>query len=94
MDRFLRLARASFDLVVIDASPLLPVADPRALIDYVDGVVLVVASMKTPKDAVETALRESPGLHEKLAGVVLNGAADDVNRYYRERYTRRSFEFA
>lgn len=94
MDRFLRLARASFDLVVIDASPLLPVADPRALIDYVDGVVLVVASMKTPKDAVETALRESPGLHEKLAGVVLNGAADDVNRYYRERYMRRNFEFA
>jgi succinoglycan biosynthesis transport protein ExoP len=93
MDRFLRLARASFDLVVVDASPLLPVADPRALVDYVDGVVLVVASMRTPKDAVETALRESPGLQEKLAGVVLNGAADDVNRYYRERYyTHRNFE--
>jgi succinoglycan biosynthesis transport protein ExoP len=92
MSRFLRLARTSFDFVVVDAPPLLPVADPRALIEHVDGVALVVASMKTPKDAVETALRECPELQQKLAGVVLNGAADDVNRYYRERDPRYAFE--
>lgn len=92
MTRFLRLARDSFDLVVIDAPPLLPVADPRALIEHVDGVALVVASMKTPKDAVETALRECPEIEPKLAGVVLNGAADDYNRYYRERDPRYTFE--
>lgn len=94
LSRFLRLARESFDLVVLDASPLLPVADPRILVDQVDGVVLVIASMKTPKDAVETALHECPGLNEKLAGVVLNGAADDVNRYYRSRDIRPTFEDA
>jgi succinoglycan biosynthesis transport protein ExoP len=85
MTRFIKLARQNFDLLVIDAPPLLPVADPRALIEHVDGIALVVASMKTPRDAVETALHECPELHGKLAGVVLNGAADDVNRYYRER---------
>lgn len=94
MSRFLRLARTSFDLVLVDASPLLPVADPRVLIDQVDGVVLVVASGKTPKDAVETALRESFGLEEKLAGVVLNGAADDFDRYYRDQDVRQTFEVA
>src|SRR5690606_12202558 len=50
MSRFLHLARTSFDFVVIDAPPLLPVADPRALVEHVDGIVLVVASMKTPRD--------------------------------------------
>jgi succinoglycan biosynthesis transport protein ExoP len=92
MGRMLKLARESFDLVVVDAPPLLPVADPRALIDHVDGIALVVASMRTPKDAVETALRECPEIHQKLAGVVLNGAAEDYNRYYRERDPRYAFE--
>jgi succinoglycan biosynthesis transport protein ExoP len=92
MNRFLRLARTSFDFVVIDAPPLLPVADPRALIEHVDGIALVVASMRTPKNAVETALHECPEIEEKLSGVVLNGAADDLNRYYRERDARYSFE--
>jgi succinoglycan biosynthesis transport protein ExoP len=92
MSRFIRLARESFDVVVIDAPPLLPVADPRALIEHVDGIALVVASMRTPKDAVETALRECPEIQEKLAGVVLNGAAEDYNRYYRERDPRYAFE--
>lgn len=92
MTRFLKMARESFDLVVIDAPPLLPVADSRALIEHVDGIALVVASMRTPKDAVETALRECPEIEPKLAGVVLNGAADDYNRYYRERDPRYAFE--
>lgn len=92
MGRFLQLARNNFDFVVIDAPPLLPVADPRALIEHVDGIALVVASMRTPKNAVETALHECPELHGKLAGVVLNGAADDIDRYYRERGPRYAFE--
>lgn len=92
MSRVLGLARQSFALVIVDAPPLLPVADPRALIEHVDGIALVVASMRTPKDAVETALRECPELHQKLAGVVLNGAAEDYNRYYRERDPRYAFE--
>ncbi len=78
--------------MVIDAPPLLPVADPRALIEHVEGIALVVASMRTPKNAVETALHECPELYGKLSGVVLNGAADDLNRYYRERDPRYAFE--
>lgn len=92
MSRFLQLARKSFDFIVIDAPPLLPVADPRALIQHVDGIALVVASMRTPKNAVETALHECPEILEKLSGVVLNGAADDLTRYYRERDPRYAFE--
>ncbi len=85
LDKLLTLARQTFDLVVIDSSPLLPIADGRILVDRVDGVVLVVASEQTSRDAVAAALHETPGIDEKLVGVVLNRAAEDFDRYYRER---------
>ena len=44
---FLTQMARSFDLIVIDSSPLLPVTDGCALIDAVDGVVLVIRWEKT-----------------------------------------------
>ena len=43
------------------------------------------ASEQTSRDAVAAALHETPGIDEKLVGVVLNRAAEDFDRYYRER---------
>lgn len=77
-------ARDVFDLVVIDASPLLPVADARILLERADAVIMVVASEKTSRDAVSAVFRENPELTEKVAGVVLNGVVDDFERYYSE----------
>jgi Mrp family chromosome partitioning ATPase len=84
LDKLLRLASQTFDLVVIDSSPLLPIADGRILVDRVDGVVMVVASEQTSRDAVAAALHETPGIDQKLVGVVLNRAAEDFDRYYRD----------
>ena len=61
------LAREAFDLVIIDAAPLLPIIDSRLLIEQVDGVVMVVASGRTNRDAVSAALRETPGLEDKMS---------------------------
>jgi polysaccharide biosynthesis transport protein len=89
MARLISMARDSFDHVVIDASPMLPIADTRRLVDYVDGVVMVVASEETPRQAISAALRDTPALEERLLGVVLNKAADDPHRhYYARSYTR------
>ncbi|ARQ02429.1 GumC family protein [Pseudorhodoplanes sinuspersici] len=82
MTQLIDHARDVFDLVVIDASPLLPVADARILLDRADAVVMVVASERTSRDAVTTVFRENPDLTEKVAGVVLNGVVDDFERYY------------
>ena len=84
MSQLIHHARSGFDLVVIDSPPLLPVADTRALIDHADGVLLVVASEQTSRDAVAAALRETPGLDGKLTGVVLNKAEPEFERYYRD----------
>ena len=45
---------------------------------------MVVASEETSRDAVATALRESPGIEEKLIGVVLNKAAGEFDHRYHE----------
>ena len=86
MSSLLTLARKVFDLVIVDGAPLLPIVDARMLIDQVDGVVMVVDSSQTGRDAVAAAMRESPGLSEKLIGMVLNRAVDEYGRYYRGRY--------
>ncbi len=82
MTRLVDHARDIFDLVVIDASPLLPVADSRILIEQADRAILVVASEQTSRQAVAAAIRECPDLETKMAGVVLNGTVDDFDRYY------------
>jgi Mrp family chromosome partitioning ATPase len=82
MRKLIDLSRKAFDLVVIDASPLLPIADSRILVDLVDGVLLVVESEQTTREAVATTLRETPALEGKIIGAVLNRTVGNLDRYY------------
>jgi exopolysaccharide transport family protein len=82
MSNLLRVAHETFDLVLIDAPPLLPVADARVLADQVDGVMLVVAAGQTGREALSAALHETPGLENKLIGVALNKMTGGFDRYY------------
>lgn len=87
MKRLVDHSRDVFDLVVVDASPLLPVADARLLLEQADGAVMVVASERTSRDAVTAALQENPELTDKIVGVVLNGATEEFARYYGDQKT-------
>jgi capsular exopolysaccharide synthesis family protein len=91
LDSLLTFSRRCFDLVVIDSAPLLPIADTRLLAELADGVVMVIASAQTSSDAIATALREPPGMRERIVGVALNRAPDEFDRYYRtqDRTTKR-----
>jgi succinoglycan biosynthesis transport protein ExoP len=79
MDALLRAARERFDLVILDATPILPVADVILLQDLVDGFLLVVRSRMTPRAAIHDALGRIRA--EKVVGVVLND-----HREYRSSY--------
>lgn len=70
----LLLARleSHFDIVVIDAPPLLPVTDAAVLSQFVGGVVVVVGSQKTKRHDVERALAALDLVDAKLLGIVLN----------------------
>lgn len=61
-----------YDIVVFDLPPLLATADLQAAARHLDGIVLVLGWGEASEDAVETAIRLNPVVHDRLLGVVLN----------------------
>lgn len=64
-------ARKAYQFVVLDTPPLLPVSDCRAIGQWVDGFVLVVAAHRTSRERLGEAL--SLIEPRKLLGLVFNG---------------------
>jgi capsular exopolysaccharide synthesis family protein len=90
MDAVLKAARRFFDLVILDAVPVLPVADTVLMQDLVDGFQLVVRSRRTPRDAITDTLTKLRS--DRVIGVVFNG-----HREYRgshKHYGYRSYGMA
>lgn len=85
MDALLRAAREAFDDVLVDAPPLLPVADAILMQDLIDGLLLVVRSRATPRAAIHDALGRLRA--EKIVGVILND-----HQGYRHSYSNYAYE--
>ena len=72
MADLLKRVRSDYDVVIIDAPPLLPVTDAALLSAQADGVLLVVRHGKTTKDQVAQAVDRLQQVDASLVGVVLN----------------------
>lgn len=83
-------ARRSFDFVIVDCPPLIPVADAMVLQEMVDGLVLVVRERHAPIETILHALDRVDA--ERLRGVVLNDHLDVLRRYqrYQQSYYRKA----
>ena len=78
-------ARQRYDSVLVDTPPIVPVADARALSQWVDGFILVVTAHYTPRELVDEALSAmEPG---KVVGIVFNGDDMPLSRRYRYYYS-------
>ncbi|MGW5360176.1 polysaccharide biosynthesis tyrosine autokinase [Actinopolymorpha pittospori] len=66
--------RSSFDIVLIDAPPLLPVTDAALLAAQSDGALLVVKHGTTTRDQVRGSLARLTSVRARLVGTVLNGS--------------------
>jgi len=64
--------RSRFDVVLIDAPPLLPVTDTALLAASADGVILIVRHGKTKRDEVRGSVDRLESVGANLLGVVLN----------------------
>lgn len=71
MRRLLDQLRNSYDLVVIDSAPVLPVADTRVLALLADKTVFIVKWDETAADTAASAVKELRGFNIDLAGVAL-----------------------
>lgn len=68
----IRDLRRRFEVIVLDAPPLLPVVDTRVLAGLVDQIALVTLWKKTPKTLIRRAIRTLGADAEKIVGVVVN----------------------
>ncbi|MDQ4054988.1 MAG: polysaccharide biosynthesis tyrosine autokinase [Actinomycetota bacterium] len=64
--------RDEYDMVIIDAPPLLPVADASVLATLADGTILVVKHGKTTRDQLAEAIARLNQVGGRLFGVVVN----------------------
>jgi len=72
-----------YDLVIIDAPPLLGFAEPMQLAIAVDGVVIVAVAGETSRRAIQSVVGTLRRLRANLLGIVLNRTTrSSSNGYY------------
>lgn len=86
MERLLGTLRETFDLVIVDAAPLLPVNDTKILGLLADTVLLTIRWEKTPREAAANAARILMDLRVSVAGIALSRADNERFRYYSYGY--------
>ena len=75
---------ASFDWILIDSPPVLPLADTSLLMRFSDGVLMVAREGVTQKKPMQKAVEViDPAL---LLGVVLNSSTNTDHENYYQRY--------
>lgn len=72
MSTVIKQLRDDYDIVLIDAPPLLPVTDAALLASQADGAILVVRHGKTTTDHVRAATERLTSVGSAPAGVIFN----------------------
>ncbi len=70
-----------FDMILIDAPPIIPVDDVSILAPYTDGVVMVVMAKHTVRGEVERAIELVHASQAELLGIVINKVKQIRHRY-------------
>jgi capsular exopolysaccharide synthesis family protein len=78
--------RERYDWILIDAPPILAMADTPVLSALADGLVMVVWSEHCTRPALKRALEQVRAVGGKLTGVVLNRVDLKRNAYYYGQY--------
>jgi Mrp family chromosome partitioning ATPase len=75
---------STFDWIIVDSAPAVPVADAVLMANDCDGVLLVVRSNSTPTDAARRARQEFS--ERNVIGAVLNGITPELAPYMQYYY--------
>jgi len=84
-------ATRDYDLVVLDAPPLLGFAEPLQMATAVDGVIVVARAGDTSRKALSSVITTLGRLRANLVGVVLNEVHREVSAgyyYYYGHYSK------
>ena len=85
--KFLAEVRDVYDVVVIDSTPLLPVADTLEMLPHVDGIIVCVRDLQTTREealAAKAALARFPN---RPTGLVVTDIKSNRDRYELYNYS-------
>ena len=75
-----------FNFIVIDAPPVLPIADAIPISLASDGVLFCIAAHQTQKERAVTAITQLQRANANIIGTVLTMVPSSKNRYYYYNY--------
>jgi capsular exopolysaccharide synthesis family protein len=78
--------RPKYDMIFIDAPPIVPVVEPLMMAEHVDSVLVVAMAGRTPLMMVRRMRQLIEPIFSKISGVVLNNAVEGLPYYYDYRY--------
>lgn len=83
VEQILKEAEADYDLVIVDAPPLLGFAEPLQMAAIVDAVVIVTLAGQTNRNAVRSVMTSLKRVKANVLGIALNEVRKDMSdRYY------------
>lgn len=86
LGKMLAQLRESFDIVIVDAPPVLPVPDALTIGRWTDGAVLAVRYDTSRYPLVERANRRLASVGVSVIGAVVNGVRTSSSSYYGSYY--------
>ncbi len=72
MNAILNELRKYYDMVIVDAPPLVPLVDGRMLAEYADHIVLAACWDRTPQDLLTSAVEHLDYVRDRVIGTVLS----------------------
>jgi capsular exopolysaccharide synthesis family protein len=94
LPEILDAASAQYDLVILDAPPLLGFAEPLQMATAVDGVIVVTLAGETNRKAVASVLSTLQRLRANVVGLVLNEISSHTSdTYYYHGYYGKYYKY-
>lgn len=84
---FLQEAYQHYDIIIIDAPPILPVVDATEIGPLVDGVIIVYTVGKIGRGVLKRAKMSMDNIHAKVWGVILNNVKAETGPDYFKYHT-------
>lgn len=76
----------SFDMIILDSPPVIPVSDPLIIADAADGIYWIMKAGYTKKKMIKHAIEMLGEKSEKIVGTVINNSKNVMPYYYDYNY--------
>jgi tyrosine-protein kinase Etk/Wzc len=76
----------TYDIILLDSPPVVPVSDPLHYLDAVDGCLYMVMAGQTPKDLSKRGVEILRSAGANILGVIANNLGEVLPYYYDQKY--------